>query len=179
MQTIPMQFRMLLATPGRHGQRHSPGVGVTMLLRALDAEVDAESMAALTAISLWLFTCLVRLPDPRWLVGSLGPSGPVLLICIPALAMYCAALLILAATMVEGVVFTATSTAISLVLRAPMCQGRLSHIDTNQGMHSLCQVQTTTSAAGEGEDSMGIILSLLSRTDRRSVLKSRLKGRCH
>jgi hypothetical protein len=96
-----------------------------MLLRALDAEVDVEFMAALTAISLWFFTCLVRLPDPRWPVRSLGPCGPALLICIPALALYLAALLILAATMVEGVAFTVTSTAISLVLRAPMCQGRL------------------------------------------------------
>ena len=84
-----------------------------------------------------------------------------------------AALLIFAATMEEDVEFTVTSTAISLVLLAPMCQGRLWHIDTTQGIHSLCLVQTTMSAVVEGEDSTGMLMATFQ------WLKPWFTARCH
>jgi len=75
----------------------------------LAAEVGAVFMIARTEAFPWLFASLVRSLETSGPVRSLGRSGPD----------------ILAATMAEGVAFTVTSTAISLVLRAPKCQGRL------------------------------------------------------
>ena len=78
-----------------------------------------------------------------------------------------------AATLAEGAAFTATSTAISLVLRAQMCQGRPQHIGATQGIQNLCPVQDTTSAAVEGEESTGISTATFR------WLKPLLKARCH
>ena len=123
----------------------------------LAAEVGAVFMIARTEAFPWLFTSLVRSLETSGPLRSLGRSGPG----------------ILAATVAEGVAFTVTSTAISLVLRAPMCQGRLWHIDSTQGIQSLCLVQTTTSAVVEDEDSTSMSMVTFQ------WLKPWFKAQCH